>query len=186
MPVKPKKAAILTEKEKIAERLRKGREDAGLTQVELAKKSGLGRSAIMHYENAKAVPGGMELIKLANALELSPNFILIGKEKFTDSLEPEYALTTKEYVPLMMRVMLCLMTLDSEVRESFSGFLMSLVKQKMSKKDFKDFNKVTDIMASGLLEMVPELEAQIETLGKGGHFDQLIKALEVIPSEQEA
>jgi transcriptional regulator with XRE-family HTH domain len=186
MAKKPKKPAILTDKQKIAERLREGREDAGLTQVELAKKAGLGRSTIMHYENAKAVPGGMELIKLASTLELTPNFILMGKERFAGASDPELALSTAELLPLMMRVILCLMTLDSEVRESFSGFLMSLVKQKLSKKDYKNFNKMADIMASGMVKMVPDLEAQIETLGKGGHFDQLIKALEAIPSEQEA
>jgi len=187
MPVKPKKAVILSEKQKIAERLKKGREDAGLTQVELAKQSGLGRSALMHYENAKAVPGGMELIKLSRALELTPNYLLTGKERFEDSTEPEHALETNEIIPLAVRVFLCLMALDSEMRESISSFLMSLVKQKLSKKDFKNFNKIADVMASELTRLIPGLNAQIETLGEGGSFDQLIKALEkAVPSEQVA
>ena len=59
-------------KSAIAERLREARHSRELSQTSLAKEAGLSRSAIVHYENANAVPGGLELLKLAKALGVSP------------------------------------------------------------------------------------------------------------------
>ena len=173
----------LDPKKKIAERLRAARETLEITQTELAKQSGVGRSAIVHYENGKAIPGGMELIKLSKVLDITPNYILSGSEQFRESTEPEHALATEEFIPLMIRVGLCLASLDRDVRESVSELLMSLVKQKASKKDYENFSTFADDIAHVITENIPDLEKLGNELGESGRFDSLTQALESLSKE---
>ena len=51
---------------KFNERLRTLRHDLGLTQTDLSKKLGVGRTTISEYEKGKIVPKKDGLIKLAN------------------------------------------------------------------------------------------------------------------------
>lgn len=61
---------------KIAENLRKARLGAGLTQLELAKKSGLSTNYISRIERADVSPTVETLEKLAKALKLNSSDIL--------------------------------------------------------------------------------------------------------------
>src|SRR5216684_2103246 len=97
-----------TPSKEIAERLKAGRKRLGLTQAGLAAKAQLGRSAVVHYEQGHAVPGAIELMKLARALELSPNVILSGSEQFFPSRSPEHALVADDMNVLATKMALCL------------------------------------------------------------------------------
>jgi len=176
---------LLTDKERIAERLRKARDDTGLTQAQLASQAGIGRSAIVHYENAKVIPGGVELIKLANTLNITPNYILSGSEQFHESTEPEHAFATDDIARLASRMTLCLLALDRGTREIVSELLMSLVKQKFSKKKYEIFVKTVDALGSSMEGITPDMEALIDTLEKEGRFDQIGQELEAITQEQK-
>ena len=166
------------QKKQIAERLRSARERLEITQAALAKKSGVGRSAIVHYENAQAIPGGMELIKLCKVLDITPNYILSGSEQFRKSQEPESALDTDDFLTLMMRVMFCLLSLDTEVRESASTFLMSLVKQKLSKKEYADFNAMVDDIVPAMKDSGFDPEKLYAQMDNDIDIDKLNKRLE--------
>lgn len=63
----------------IADRLRAARFGRGLTQEELAGKSGVSENSIYGYEVGKAIPGAKNLIALADALEVSLDW-LCGRE----------------------------------------------------------------------------------------------------------
>lgn len=56
--------------------LRNAREEAGLTQEELAFLSGLDRTTISQVERGKALPGLESLIRLAGALEMEPSELI--------------------------------------------------------------------------------------------------------------
>jgi transcriptional regulator with XRE-family HTH domain len=174
-----------TDKKRIAERLRKARGDAGLTQAQLASQSDVGRSAIVHYENAKAIPGGMELIKLANTLGKTPNYILSGSEQFHESTEPEHAFATGDIEQLIPRITFCLLALDREVSEKFSELLMSLVKQKFSKADYESFVVGVNALDSTMSDIFPDLGNFMQNLGKDGRFNQLEQDLESITQEKK-
>ena len=191
MPAKQKtdqstpEETLLTDKKRIAERLQKARGDAGLTQAQLATQSGVGRSAIVHYENAKAIPGGTELIKLANTLKKTPNYILSGSEQFHESTEPEHAFATGDIAQLAPRITLCLSVVDREVREKFSELLMSLVKQKLSKKQYGAFVAMVNTFDLTMSGITPDLEKVFDNLDKEGRFDQLGQDIESITQEQK-
>jgi len=95
MAVKPKKK-MTDDKSQIAERLKSAREGLALTQQQVADKARVSRSAVVHYEKGNVIPGGPELIGLAKALKVTPNYILSGSEGFFDSTAPEHALAARE------------------------------------------------------------------------------------------
>lgn len=61
---------------KFNERLRILRHDLGLTQTDLSKKLGVGRTTISEYEKGKIVPKKDGLIKLANIFGVSVEYLL--------------------------------------------------------------------------------------------------------------
>lgn len=65
-----------------ATRLKQARENAGLTQLELAKKLGVTKSAIGNYENGVSSPKDIVLLKIFDVLGVEPNFL------FQDSFNP--------------------------------------------------------------------------------------------------
>lgn len=62
------------------ERVRAAREEAGLTQVQLAYKSGLGQSAISSIENGNTRwSRGHNLLALAHCLDVAPEWLETGR-----------------------------------------------------------------------------------------------------------
>jgi len=66
-------------------RLRELREAKKLTQAELAKLCDLGESTISFYESGKREPSYEVLLRLAEKLGTTPNYLLTGKDGFADS-----------------------------------------------------------------------------------------------------
>jgi transcriptional regulator with XRE-family HTH domain len=62
--------------ENFGERLRKVREDKGLSQAQLAEKSGLQPSAISHFELNRRSPSFDNLKRLADALSVTIDYLL--------------------------------------------------------------------------------------------------------------
>jgi len=65
--------------ESFGERLRKTREDKGLSQSELAQKAGFQPSAIAHFESNRRSPSFDNLRRLADSLAVTIDFLL-GRE----------------------------------------------------------------------------------------------------------
>lgn len=66
-----------------ATRLKQARENAGFTQLELAKKLGVTKSAIGNYENGVSSPKDVVLLQIFDVLNVEPNFL------FQDSFNPD-------------------------------------------------------------------------------------------------
>jgi len=171
------KSNPLTQDNIIGKRLKRERKAKEFSQMALAKKADISRSAIVHYETGKVIPGGPELIKLAAALEITPNFILSGSDEYFSSKEPEHTLTADNAFPNMIRTGLCFLELDRESREAFSAMLLTMVKQKKTEKEFEKFMKLLDItpsLFSGLSEMLDQpLDEWAEKMTKDGVFKEL-------------
>ena len=65
-----------------ASRLRQTREQAGLTQLELAEKLGVTKSAVGNYENGVSSPKWDVLVRIFDVLHVEPNFL------YQDSFSP--------------------------------------------------------------------------------------------------
>tara|TARA_R110000772_G_scaffold154123_5_gene265113 strand:+ start:4506 stop:5036 length:531 start_codon:yes stop_codon:yes gene_type:complete len=145
-------------KKDIAERIQKARKELGLTQADLAKKADIGRSSLVHYENAGAVPGGLELIKLSKALKVTPNYLLSGSETFLDSDKPEHMLATDDQNLMAARMSIFLLALDKPVREKMSELLISMVEQKLSKEEFDALMTYMDEFSAVIPSMYEDME----------------------------
>lgn len=65
------------------EALRKTREDKGLSQAQLAEKTGLQPSAISHFEAGRRAPSFDNLRVLADALQVSTDHLLCREQQMT-------------------------------------------------------------------------------------------------------
>jgi transcriptional regulator with XRE-family HTH domain len=79
-----------------AERLRKIREEKGLTQAELAQRSGLQPSAIAHFEAGRRSPSLDNLRRLADALSVTLDYLL-GREPDPKSAGPAAEKLLREF-----------------------------------------------------------------------------------------
>lgn len=69
--------------EKVAESLKKVREDHGLTQEAIAKVLGIDRSTYTFYENGKTSPSIASLIKLSELYDCTVGYLLGVEENHT-------------------------------------------------------------------------------------------------------
>lgn len=182
MAAKPKKT-LLDDKAQIAERLKKAREALGLTQQQVADKAHVSRSAVVHYEKANVIPSGQELIGLAKALKITPNYILSGSEGFFDSKAPEHALAAKDEDEhtRAVRLSLCMKILDPEVAEAVSALLMALVKAKVPKNQHAALMKAVEGLSGAVLGMVPDIEGMVDSKAAAGAFEGLARSLSKKP-----
>jgi ribosome-binding protein aMBF1 (putative translation factor) len=67
--------------EEFPARLRAAREAKGYQQSDIAQLTGLQPSAISHFEIGERLPSLENLCKLANAIGVSPDFLLSGTKK---------------------------------------------------------------------------------------------------------
>ena len=65
----------------VSERISKKREELNLSQTDLAKRAGLKPPAISQYESGLRSPSYEALIKLSNALGVTTDYLISGKEE---------------------------------------------------------------------------------------------------------
>lgn len=70
-----------------AERLKELRKQAHLTQVELAKRLGIGQSSYADWERGKKKPTQDNLVKIAQVLNVSVDYLVGNSEEKTDELD---------------------------------------------------------------------------------------------------
>ena len=109
-----------------SERLRRTREDKGLSQGDLAHKSGLQPSAISHFESGRRSPSFDNLKRLADALAVTIDY-LMGRES-----------TPKSAGPAAQQLFRNFEQLSAEDQDNLSTFADFLAKKN---KDRKEENK---------------------------------------------
>lgn len=56
--------------------------EKGLTAYKVSKETGIGRSTFTDWKNGRSIPGTDKLIKIAECLEVSVEYLKTGKETF--------------------------------------------------------------------------------------------------------
>lgn len=82
----------------VSERISRKRKELGFTQTELAKRAGLKPPAISQYESGTRTPSYEALMKLSNALGVTTDYLISGREIQIDSINDK---TTKMLVKLI-------------------------------------------------------------------------------------
>ena len=82
--------SIATEQEdKILQRLKKAREEAKLSQLELSYRSGVSQNMITYIETGKSSPTLTTLLKLTDALNINPAELFIQPEEERNDIKDE-------------------------------------------------------------------------------------------------
>lgn len=76
-------------KEKFGQRLKTVRKEKGMTQIELAELAGVGNKYISNIERGKVAISMETFMKLVNALQVSPNYLLRDSISFEYSKDDE-------------------------------------------------------------------------------------------------
>lgn len=99
----------------LAERVRARREELGLSQTELAQKMGYNsRSSINKIENGRAISQKL-IVRLAEALEVSPSYLMGWDEKPEEQAEYEASILMDEDIMELVHLYKCL---DSEQKKA--------------------------------------------------------------------
>jgi transcriptional regulator with XRE-family HTH domain len=77
------------DKEKFGQRLKTVRKEKGMTQIELAELASIGNKYISNIERGKVSISMDTFMKLVNALQVSPNYLLKDSVSFSYSMEDE-------------------------------------------------------------------------------------------------
>lgn len=110
-----------------AERLKELRKQAHLTQVELAKRLGIGQSSYADWERGKKKPTQENLVKIAQILDVSIDYLVGNSEEKSDELDN---------IELLFRMNS--KGLTKEEKEIFRKELVEFMKER--KKAFKNKN----------------------------------------------
>lgn len=111
-----------------AERLKELRKQAHLTQVELAKQLGIGQSSYADWERGKKKPTQENLVKIAQVLNVSIDYLVGNSEEITDELDN---------IELLFRMNS--KGLTDEEKEIFKKELIEFMEER--KKAFRERNK---------------------------------------------
>jgi transcriptional regulator with XRE-family HTH domain len=107
------------------ERLRKTREDKGLSQQDLAERAGIQASAVSHFELGRRLPSFDNIRRLADALNVTADFLL-GRTDVREVAGPEAAALFREYRDLSAE--------DQQALSKFAEHLATQKKQKDKKE----------------------------------------------------
>ena len=108
-----------------AVRLKELRKEANLTQVELAKRLGIGQSSYADWERGKKKPTQENLVKIAQVLNVSIDYLVGNSEEKSDELDN---------IELLFRMNS--QGLSEEEKEIFKKELIEFMEER--KKIFKD------------------------------------------------
>lgn len=144
----------------IAVQLRRAREDANLSVIELARLTGLSKTVLHGYERGRTKPGAREIRVLSNALKVSPNWLVFGAEDF----QPAKSTLTSLYRKIKARpglgavlatayLPLILPWLDESELESLLVLAEALVRAKHAETADKML-MVAEELATGLDEVI--------------------------------
>lgn len=103
----------------LAERLKQGRKDKGLSQQKLAELAEVHYTNVGKYERGEATPSASVLNRIAQALELSPDFLING----TLNDKANHSITDEELLLQFKRVEQLPETKKKLVKEFLDAFL---------------------------------------------------------------
>lgn len=133
------------------QRIKRIRQEKNLSQLELAKRIGMSQQTIANYEQSEAVPKMTTVKKLADALGVSEQYLLFGKDdntykeseqlnlfSFTDhsvaqNSSSDQKVETKEKAPKPVKNTIQFEYKDEVLPEEYSDFILMI-------KQFKSLN----------------------------------------------
>ncbi|WP_144459951.1 helix-turn-helix domain-containing protein [Bacillus pumilus] len=109
------------------------RKQAGLTQVELAKKLNVSRSALSQYELGTREPNYDLLIKIANFFEVTTDYLLTGKE-LNASSNPHKGDLMDQALQVLNSPETFIATSDGKITPEMQEYVLEYILEELKKK----------------------------------------------------
>lgn len=90
----------------IGTRIKERRRDVKMTQLDIAQRIGVSKVAVSQWENETSQPNGENLLALANALGVTPQWLLTGRGD-TPAMLPNVSPTPPSEQTLTLMVKVC-------------------------------------------------------------------------------
>lgn len=159
----PGKPAAKKPLDPVSVELVKARKAAGLTQQELHLKTGVSRDSIKGYESGRSLPGSRELRLLCEALGVSANRALWGREDFQEAPGPvKGRLMGKSAGQLAdaMKLMSLLAMLSQEEVDALFTLIEPIVIGRHGRKELEKAFVIFDVLQEHLgVDMEKAIEA---------------------------
>ncbi|MBN2980156.1 helix-turn-helix domain-containing protein [Cohnella algarum] len=105
--------------ESLGSRIKKLRKERGLTQDDIGRHLGMGRSNVGHIENGRTIPTSETLDKIANILGTTTDYLL-GRSNDPHG-KPYYSLTDKDDKDIARKLEAMMNELESDSALAFMG-----------------------------------------------------------------
>lgn len=145
----------------VSAEVRKARERADMTVSDLHRVTGISRTVLQGYEAGRFVPGAMELKKLCQVLNVTPNRVLFGEEKPLET-KPLLASFVGDVTKAggTAKLAIVLQVLSSEELTSLLSLVESIVIARVGgAKKLQELFNVVDVLVGA--EDTPGLVASI-------------------------
>lgn len=159
--------------DEIGERIKSAREGRGWTQQVLSTRTrmadpngeGISRTVLVGYETGKTKPGAREIRLLSDALNITPNWLLLGNSVSTRALLPSLAFVNKgNELAKAIRIGLAMMLLKKHERELMGMMLFSLAGRELGDAELSGLMDSADLVTE---EILAALEADFPELANG-------------------
>jgi len=146
----------------LEDRLRERRMEKGLTQTQLAEKTGLKQGTLANYEKGKNIPSSLVLSKIASVLDVTPGWLLEGGMKNIN-------LFLKQIIEIYSNKEDLKNLQDDDhklelIMEHIKSDLGLSIKIEVLKKEKQQQSEIIDSLLSGLKELNKKIQSFREKL----------------------
>lgn len=162
----------------LAVELVRARKAAGWTQNELHQKTGISRDAIKGYESGRNMPGSRELRVLCEALGVSANKVLWGRDAFKAPAGPIKGMFSDPSMDLAtqhLKMIMLLNMLTQDEREAIMTLTESIIVGRKGGRD--EINKALAVVNVLGEEMHGEFERVAEGIMKEAMTEERVADL---------
>lgn len=173
-------SGVAKEKDPIALEIKRAREERDLNISDLSRLTGISRTVLFGYEAGRTRPGAREIRLIAEALKVSPNRLLFGREEpfeVRKGISPLVGLASSNPVAAVAASIFLLPIAAAVLREeekvAFMSLLMAMVEAR-DKEAFKKIRAFTEVFSEAMGS--PEKMAAFNTAQKDPVKAQALQA----------
>lgn len=158
----------------IGARILEARERMGLTQKGLGTRSGISRTVIVGYEAGDTRPGAREIKALCEALAVTPNWLLYGRENPFEAIQASTHMFPRSGVAEAVKAAFVLMALRKHERDHILGLVLSLAGRQLTDRGL---SALTVVAAMTEAALVGELLAQFPELRSAATLEDALPSV---------
>lgn len=152
----------------VSREITRARERSGLSRSQLSAATGISRTVLIGYEAGRTAPGAREIRLLCDALNVTPNRLLYGKEdvlKTTDDRLSAFGITDDQSAVFPMLALFLMLAHDE--RSAVLTLMSAVLEGRQGREKFAQSQKALKVMAEWFPSLVGQLGNETSALFEG-------------------